>query len=119
LKDHPKLKETLIMPLSGEPRVAYCYVHSDKTKEFKKYIKTNLNQYCKVYKSTDLINKGVFGLGKINEKLKDRIGDYVLVMKENYILKDFLITEEEKYHIGNHGGTSKDEMFVPVVRFDC
>lgn len=119
LKDHPKLKETLIMPLSGEPRVAYCFVHVDKTKEFKEYIKTNLSQYCKVYKSVDLIKKGVFGLGKINEKLKDRIGDYVLVMKENYILKDFLITEEEKYHIGNHGGTSKEEMFVPVIKFDC
>jgi predicted AlkP superfamily pyrophosphatase or phosphodiesterase len=119
IKNHPKLIKTLTMPLSGEPRVAYCYVHPDKNTEFKKYVHDNLDYCCEVYKSVDLLKKGVFGIGKVNEKLIDRIGDYVLVMKKNYIIKDFLITEKEKCHIGNHGGTSKEEMFVPLIRFNC
>jgi len=118
LHKHPKLVETLVMPLSGEPRVAYCYIHPQKTKQFENYIKENLDYCCEVYKSVDLLNKEVFGLFEANKKLIDRIGDYVLVMKENYIMKDFLLTEKEECHIGNHGGTSSNEMFVPLIKFD-
>lgn len=119
LENHPKLIETLVMPLSGEPRVAYCYVHPQKTQQFEKYIKDNLDHCCEVYKSVDLINKGVFGLGKMNIKILDRIGDYILVMKENYIIKDFLLTEKKECHVGNHGGTSLSEMLVPLIKFEC
>jgi len=115
LKNHPRLIETLTMPLSGEPRVAYCYVHPQKTQQFEEYIKNNLDYCCEMYKSIDLLNKGVFGLFETNKKLIDRIGDYVLVMKENYIIKDFLLAEKKECHVGNHGGTSKEEMYVPLV----
>lgn len=118
LQNHPKLTETLTMPLSGEPRVAYCYVHPQKTQQFEDYIKNNLDYCCEVYKSIDLLDKGVFGLFEANKNLIDRIGDYVLVMKENYIIKDFLLTEKNECHIGNHGGTSKEEMYVPLIKFD-
>lgn len=118
LKNHPKLIETLTMPLSGEPRVVYCYVHPQKIQQFENYIKDNLSHCCEVYKSIDLVNKGVFGLFELNKNLIDRIGDYVLVMKENYIMKDFLLTEKNKCHIANHGGTSSKEMYVPLIKFD-
>lgn len=118
LKNHPKLVETLTMPLSGESRTAYCYVHPQKTQQFEYYIKNNLDYCCEAYKSIDLLNKGIFGLFEPNKKLIDRIGDYILVMKENYIMKDFLLTEKNECNIGNHGGTSKDEMYVPLIKFD-
>lgn len=95
LQNHPKLVETLTMPLSGESRAAYCYVHPQKTQQFEKYIKDNLDFCCQLYKSIDLLDKGVFGLFKPNKNLIDRIGDYILVMKENYIIKDFLLTEKK------------------------
>jgi len=117
LQNHPKLVETLTMPLSGESRAAYCYVHPQKTQQFEKYIKDNLDFCCQLYKSIDLLDKGVFGLFKPNKNLIDRIGDYILVMKENYIIKDFLLTEKKECHIGNHGGTSPNEMFVPLIKF--
>lgn len=116
LRDHPRLYETLTLPLCGEPRVAYCYVHPEKTIQFENYIKTNLSHCCEIYKSTDLINQGVFGLFNAHKMLKDRIGDYTLIMKENYIIKDSLLKEKEHPLIGNHGGTSKEEMFVPLIQ---
>jgi predicted AlkP superfamily pyrophosphatase or phosphodiesterase len=118
LQNHPKIVETLVMPLSGEPRVAYCYVHPQKTKQFENYIKENLDYCCEVHKSVELLNKGVFGLFEPNKNLIDRIGDYILVMKENYIIKDILLTEKKECLIGNHGGTSSNEMFVPLIKFD-
>ncbi|MEA3475219.1 MAG: alkaline phosphatase family protein [Candidatus Cloacimonadota bacterium] len=115
LKDHPELAKTLTLPLSGDARNAYCYVRPSKTEEFENYILNNLNYACQLYKSEDLIKKNFFGLYEPNKKLFDRIGDYTLIMKENYIIKDFVLGEEEKSLIGYHGGMSKEEMFVPLI----
>ena len=115
LKKHPKLAETLILPLCGEPRVAYCYVRPSKVKQFEKYIKENFKDKCYMYKSEKLIKKNYFGLFKPNKDLFDRIGDYTLIMKENYIIKDLILGEEKHKHIGHHGGISKEEMFVPLI----
>jgi len=115
LKKHPKLAEALILPLCGEPRVAYCYVPPSKVKQFKKYIKQNFKNKCNLYKSEDLIKKNYFGLFKPNKTLFDRVGDYTLIMKENYIIKDLILGEKDSKLIGHHGGISKEEMFVPLI----
>lgn len=115
LEDHPKLYETLTLPLCGQSRAAYCYVHPAKVKQFEKYAGEKLNHYCALYKSEDLIKRGFFGLFEPSKKLFDRIGDYVLIMKENYIIKDKLLKEKTDVFIGNHGGVSGEEMFVPLI----
>ncbi len=115
LKNHPKFAETLTMPLSGEPRVAYCYVRPQKIEQFKNYVKTEFKKCCEMYKSDDLVKNNYFGLFEPNEKLKERIGDYVLIMKENYIMKDLVLGEKKNIYIGNHGGVSHEEMFVPLI----
>ncbi|MDM8558385.1 alkaline phosphatase family protein [Candidatus Parabeggiatoa sp. HSG14] len=114
LKDHPKLKECLVMPLSGESRVAYCYVKPNKTKQFEQYVKEKLENFCHLYKSSELIEKNFFGLGKPHPKLQDRIGDFVLIMKEGCVLKDALMDESAEFMEGYHGGVSKEEMWVPL-----
>jgi hypothetical protein len=116
LKHHPKLKETLTIPLCGEHRFAYCYVKPSKESQFKKYIKTKLKHYCYLYKSEDLVKKGYFGLGETHPKFLDRIGDYTLIMKENYMIYDFPEhIKKEHFHISDHGGLSKEELFVPLI----
>jgi hypothetical protein len=112
---HPKLLDCLTVPFTGEPRAAYCYVKPSKVKDFKKYIKENLSQACIVKKSEELMEENFFGLKKPKKQLKDRIGDYVLLFKENYILRAPMLGEKSKKHIANHGGVSEDEMFVPLV----
>ena len=115
LKNHPKLIECLTLPLSGETRLAYCYVKPSKAKDFERYVKKHLRKYCYLFKSDDLIKRKYYGFFKPHPKLKDRIGDYVLMMKKNYALKDFVLGEEEHFHIGVHGGISKEEMLVPLI----
>lgn len=118
LADHPKLKETLTLPLCGEGRFVYCYVYPSKRKDFRRYVKQHFKNICSLYKSEELIKRNYFGLFKSNEKLLDRIGNYVLVMKDNYIIKDLAIGEKIHFDIGNHGGVSKEEIFVPLVVID-
>lgn len=115
LKNHPKLSETLILPLCGEPRVAYCYVRPSKTRQFEDYIANHLAEYGELYRSEELVEKNYFGLFEPHKNLFDRIGDYILIMKDRYIIKDFLLGEKEQFNIGNHGGLSKEELFVPLI----
>jgi len=115
LKDHPQLVNSLIIPLCGEPRAAYCYVRPSKVNYFEQYVKNELSAACELYKSSDLIDKGLFGLFEPHPALSDRVGDYILIMKDNYIIKDGLLHEKRNKHIGNHGGVSSSEMLVPLI----
>jgi hypothetical protein len=119
LKDHPKMGECLTLPLCGDSRVKYCYVKPDKVKQFEKYVKTKLKKCCDCYTNKEIIEKGFYGLFKPNKKLYDRTGDYILIMKDKYTLKDYILGEEKMFKIGKHSGVSEDEMLVPLVVVDC
>ena len=112
---HPELRDTLVMPLSGDPRAAYCYVKQGMTDIFENYVHEHLAEVCSLYKSTELVERNFFGLDEPNPKLWDRIGDYVLIPKENYVIKDKVLGESPHYYTGHHGGVSEDEMYVPVI----
>lgn len=115
LENHPELKNCLEGPLSGEPRVAYCNVKKSKTRQFENYIKNNFGKICWLYKSSELIKKNFFGLGKPHKKIASRIGNYVLIMKDNHIIGDSVPGEKDKNFIGNHGSVSSEEMYVPLI----
>jgi len=116
LENHPKLREALSLPLCGEHRFAYCYVKPSKEKQFKKYIKTKLKYCCNLYKSKDLFKKGLFGAGKPHKEFLNRVGDYILIMKDNYGIYDHPEYYPKKYyHKGDHGGLSKEEMYIPLI----
>lgn len=115
VKNHPKLAECLSIPICGEGRISYCYVKPSKVNEFRKYVKTKLKSVCSLHKSQDLLKKNYFGLFKPHKNFHNRIGDYILITKENYGIKDSLINSKVKRKVGRHGGTSKEEMHVPLI----
>lgn len=117
LADHPQLEECLTLPFCGDSRTKYCYVHPAKAKQFEAYVKKNLSAVCEMHTSADFIKKGYFGSFAPNPKLYERVGDYVLCMKENYIFFDEVLKEGRHIHAGNHGGGSAEEMFVPLIVF--
>lgn len=119
LADHPQLAETLMMPLCGEPRLSFCYVHPDRTAQFERYVSGELADAVTLYPSEQLLREGWFGLGEAHPRLRDRIGHYALVMKENYIITSELPGERPLSHVGVHGGLSPDEMYVPLISLDC
>ncbi len=120
LKKHKKLLDCLAVPLSGEPRFAYCYVRPFKTRQFEQYVRNKLAHACQAYKSSELFQRKLFGLFKPHPKFLERIGDYVLVMKKEYIIKDYLEGEDPNYfQLGNHGGLSANEMYVPLIKIEC
>lgn len=115
MRRHPKLAQTLALPLCGEPRVAYCYVHPSRVREFREYVTTKLNRYCTMHTSHSLLKRHFFGLHEAHERLIDRIGDFVLIMKRNFVIRDFTPGENEYFLKANHGGVSSREMYVPLI----
>lgn len=114
-QDFPEIYDCLVLPLCGDTRAPYCYVRPDSVVKFKKLVRRNLGFCCDLHKSIDFVKKGAFGLGRANPKLYERIGDYILVCKEGYLIRDYLAGEKISRMKGFHGGMSKDEMYVPLI----
>ncbi len=115
INDHPLLQDCLAAPLCGEPRLAYAYVKPDKQSQFVDYIDQHFQNEMMLLRSEELISQPAFGLGAPHPHLAQRIGDYTLVMKENYVIKDWLDSESYFFHRGVHGGVSDKEMDVPLI----
>ncbi|MGE5491235.1 MAG: alkaline phosphatase family protein [Actinomycetota bacterium] len=115
LDRHPDLSALLTRPLCGERRVAYAYVEHQKQLEFENYVKTHLGHACDLYSSQDFLAAGWLGPGPAHPRLASRIGDFVLLMKEDWTIKDWVAGEKHYDQLGVHGGASEAEMRVPLV----
>ena len=116
LGDHPRLADTLVLPLCGEGRAVYCYVDPAKRALFEAYVAEELGACCTAIDKATLLAGEYFGLGEPHPRLAERIGHYVLIMKDNFVLRDRLMGERERpVHVGVHGGVSAEEMYVPLV----
>lgn len=119
LADHPALAETLVLPLCGEPRVAYCYVRPDSRRDFEQYVSQELAAYADLWPSRELVARNYFGPGILHPRLLERVGDYTLIMKENFVIKDWLFAEHRYTQVGVHGGLSDAELYVPLIVVPC
>lgn len=115
LDDHPALRDTLLLPLCGEPRMAYAYVRAGREAQFEAYVRGQLADRVRLYKSEDIVRQGWLGPGAAHPALRDRLGDYVLIPRGRAILRDWLQGEPRHTHIGVHGGLSAAEMIVPLI----
>jgi Type I phosphodiesterase / nucleotide pyrophosphatase len=113
--DCPGFGELLARPLTGERRVAFCHVLPGRKEEFAARASQWLGEKADVLPGHTLLEKGWFGGGDLHPNLADRPGDFVLMMREDYTVKDWLPGEPRHLHIGNHGGMSADEMYIPLV----
>jgi Type I phosphodiesterase / nucleotide pyrophosphatase len=107
------LASMLRFPLCGERRVAYCHVHDAKA--FIDKAQDWLGDRADVFPSRALVDEGWFGPGTPHPRFSERIGDVAIVMRGHYTVKDWTPGEARHLHIGNHGGTTDDEMLIPLI----
>ncbi|MGF1548048.1 MAG: alkaline phosphatase family protein [Thiotrichales bacterium] len=115
LDDHPELAACLVQPFGGEPRAVYCHVHPERRERFLQYVDGQLGTYLDCRPASELVAAGWYGAGPSHPEISQRIGDYVLVMKDRYVLKDWLPGELRYRQVGVHGGTRAEEMWVPLI----
>lgn len=115
LRKHPELMSMLSLPLSGDAKTSYCYVHTDNRIEFENYVNKHFKNKCIMLTRKEAVSSGIYGKGEVNPKLMERIGDYVLIWRKNYILRDTLLGQLEFIPKAQHGGASSTEMYVPLI----
>jgi predicted AlkP superfamily pyrophosphatase or phosphodiesterase len=115
LDKFPEIKNCLTLPLAGEPRVPFFYVRADQKENFERSIQKAFTGKGRLYTRKEVLDNELLGLFDRNENIPMRIGDYIFIFDKAFILRDTLITEKPHLLIGNHGGLSEDEMFVPLI----
>ncbi len=115
LDDHPAFAGLLQHPLSGERRAAYCYVGPENHAAFQRYVAEHFADAMDCVPSRQLIDEGWFGPPPYHAELESRVGDFTLLMKEDWTIKDWLPDERRYSMLGVHGGTSPAEMQVPLI----
>jgi hypothetical protein len=113
--DGPGLAALLRYPLCGETRVALCHVQEGREREFMQRAGDWLGERARVCPSMDLAREGWFGVGEPHPRLTERIGDVALVMNGRATVKDWTPGEPRHRHVGHHGGTSADELLIPLI----
>ncbi|MEJ2691538.1 MAG: alkaline phosphatase family protein [Candidatus Thiodiazotropha sp.] len=119
LEDYPPLQESLVLPLCGEPRSAYCYLRPGREKGFDETVASLFQGLATAYPSSVPIEQNWFGLGEPHPRLGERVGDRVLLLHRNAVIRDWLPLEKPYRMIGVHGGLSGDELWVPLISVAC
>lgn len=119
LADHAPLHDCLALPLCGEPRAAYCYLRPGTESAFDAYVARHLAGIADNLRGAQMIADGWFGTGPPHPELARRVGDRVLLMRENFAIKDWLPFERHFSVVGVHGGLSRAECLVPLITASC
>ncbi|WP_174874220.1 alkaline phosphatase family protein [Vogesella oryzae] len=115
INDYPELAAMLARPLSGEPRVAFCQVRPECHTAFPAAVAATLGHALWILKAEDVLAADWFGPGPYHPQLAARLGDFVLLMKDDWGLLQMVDDKERPKLIGNHGGMSAAEMLVPLI----
>jgi Type I phosphodiesterase / nucleotide pyrophosphatase len=113
--DAPGLAGLLRYPLCGESRAAFCHVQEGRSREFMQRAEDWLGERGQVRPSRELADEGWLGVGDAHPRIDERIGDVALVMHGRTTVKDWTPGEPRHRLVGHHGGTSADEMMIPLI----
>lgn len=119
LEQHPELVGMLAQPLCGERRLAYAYVKPGEEARFEQRIERELGHALECRRSSDLVDEGWFGPAEEHPRLRSRVGTHVLMLKDDWTLRDTLAGERRQVQLGVHGGVSAEEMEVPLIAVQC
>ncbi len=121
LDRHPGIAAMLARPLCGERRLAYAYVRPGQSEAFARALVGEFGDAVQPVPSAQLVSEGWFGpaLGREHPGFRARIGDLTLMMAPGWTLKDWLPGERRHRLIGVHGGTTAEEMEVPLLLARC
>ena len=117
LADHPALGEMLLVPPAAEPRASVLYVRRGQAEAVRDYVAEHLAGQFILLDSDDALAAGLFGSGEISTESRARLGDLLLLARDDgQLVPDSGTT----IYRGEHGSLRREEMLVPLlmVRLD-
>lgn len=112
LSSHPDLARRLHILPTGENRLIYLFRRPGQTEAVREYFERVFPHQFSFIDPTYAVEQGLFGPGRPHPRLLERIGDMIVVARNNAYL---WWADRENYLIGRHGGLSEEEMLVPFL----
>jgi predicted AlkP superfamily pyrophosphatase or phosphodiesterase len=112
LRNHPKLANLLHIMPTGENRMFYLHVRPGEVNSVREYVQHTWPDQFIVINSTKAIDAGLFGTGVIHPDLNNRLGDLIVIARENAYL---WWSKKKNFLLGRHGGLHPEEMLVPFL----
>jgi len=110
----PGLLDCLALLPSGDARQVSCFVRPGRVERFRDVVARHLGKACVCITGADLLESGLLGPGRQHPSLYGRVGDYVLLARDDYAFRVTPSLGKPRVHKGNHGGLSSDEVYVPL-----
>lgn len=110
----PGLLDCLALLPAGDARQVSCFVRPGRVERFHDVVAQHLAEACVCIDGDDLMESGLLGPGPRHPSLHGRVGDYVLLARDDFAFRVTAPLTKVRVHKGNHGGLSSDEVYVPL-----
>lgn len=110
----PGLLDCLVLLPAGDGRQVSCFVRPGQVGRFHDVLARHLAEACVCITGEELLGSGLLGPGRPHPALRNRVGDYVLLARDDYAFQVAAFLTKAPIHNGNHGGLSSDEVYVPL-----
>ncbi len=112
LRNHPELERCLHILPTCENRQMNLFVRPGMEDSVKEYFQRTWPGKFIPLDPIKVLNSGLFGPGEAHPRLFDRLGDMMVLTRENAYL---WWSSQENFLLGRHGGLSPEEMLVPFL----
>ncbi len=115
LKPSDNFNRLLSSPPGGEMRMMYFYLARRNSVDLlKDYFNSNYPNTVDFLTPRDALDMELFGTGRTHPELYNRIGDVIMVAREDNAFTYLYSGGEEKLS-GMHGGLTSEELYVPAI----
>ena len=114
LAEVPGFYELLMAVPYGDSRQVQCRLKPGCEEAFDRLVHKQFAEAAVLCSGDWLIDQGVYGCGTPHPQFHSRLGDRVLIAKENYAFAMPWPGEVSQPLVGYHSGMTKREMVVPV-----
>jgi predicted AlkP superfamily pyrophosphatase or phosphodiesterase len=113
LGHHASITENMLMRPAGEPRVLYFYARQGRKQALIDYINESLAEAALAFDADEVLASGLLGPEPHAPLSRERMGDVVVIMRQNYLLVDPDEAHKVDLLNGRHGGLAAEEMEIP------
>ncbi len=95
---------------SLEPRTASFLVRKGKEEDFRKAASTHYGEHFYIYSKKEALKENIFGLGQMEKRIPEILGDFILVSKDESAFK----LKKDVGLVSHHAGSSDDEKYINI-----
>ncbi len=113
--DYPELTENFRLPPTGDSRASILNLKSGTQDKIRTFFEERFPGEFEVMDSSRLLSEGYYGLGRVKGETPSRIGDLVVLAKQDNAIDNSNIEFHKGEIPGRHGGLSEEEIKVPLI----